>query len=70
MDKSIKKRLSYNTEVVKALSEEFGVSTTFVRQAIRKDKHSLTAQTIEKKYKELAGASLRAIKDFKKNPII
>lgn len=70
MDKSIKKRLSYNTEVVKALSEEFGVSTTFVRQAIRKDKHSLTAQTIEKKYKELAGASLRAVENFKKNPII
>lgn len=70
MDKSIKKRLTYNTEVVKALSEEFGVSTTFVRQAIRKDKHSLTAQTIEKKYKELAGASLRAVENFKKNPIL
>lgn len=70
MDKSIKKRLSYNTEVVKALSEEFGVSTTFVRQAIRKDKHSLTAQTIEKKYKELAGASLRAVENFKKNPTL
>lgn len=70
MDKSIKKRQTYNTEVVKALSEEFGVSTTFVRQAIRKDKHSLTAQTIEKKYKELAGASLRAVENFKKNPTI
>lgn len=69
MNKPTKKRLTYNTDVVKALSEEFGVSTTFVRQCVRKEKHSLTAQTIEKKYRELAGASLRAIKNFKNNPL-
>jgi hypothetical protein len=50
------------------LSEEFGVSATFVRQSVRKEKHSLTAQTIEKKYRELAGASLKAIQEFKNNP--
>jgi hypothetical protein len=68
MDKRTKKRLTYNTAVVKALSEEFGVSATFVRQSVRKEKHSLTAQTIEKKYRELAGASLKAIQEFKNNP--
>lgn len=70
MNKPTKKRETYNTAVVKALSEEFGVSTTFVRQSIRKDKHSLTAQTIEKKYRQLAGASLKAIQEFKNNPTI
>lgn len=68
MNKPTKKRLTYNTAVLKALSEEFGVSTTFVRQCVRKEKHSLTAQTIEKKYKELAGASLNAIQKFKDAP--
>lgn len=68
MNKPTKKRLTYNTAVLKALSEEFGVSTTFVRLSIKKEKHSLTAQTIEKKYRELAGASLNAIKKFKEDP--
>lgn len=68
MSKPTKKRMTYNTEVVKALSDEFEVSTQFVRQCVRKEKHSLTAQNIEKKYRELAGASSKAVKDFKNNP--
>lgn len=68
MCKPTKKRITYNLDVVKALSEEFEVSTTFVRQAVRKEKHSLTAQTIEKKYRELSSASLKAIEEFKANP--
>ena len=69
MDKTTTKRRIYNTEVVKVLSEEFEVSTQFVRQCVRKEKHSLTAQTIEKKYHELANASLQKIKEFKNQPI-
>jgi hypothetical protein len=68
MSKPTKKRQTYNTEVVKALSQEFEVSTQFVRQCIRKEKHSLTAQNIEKKYREIAGASAKAIEKFKSNP--
>lgn len=68
MRKSMKKRMIYNFEVVKALSKEYGVSTTFVRQAIRKEKHSLTAQTIEKKYKELTAPSNKAVQEFISNP--
>lgn len=70
MDKPTKKRLTYNTAVIKALAEEFEVSEYFVRLAVRKEKHSRTAQTIEKKYRELAGASLKAIKEFKNNPTV
>lgn len=65
MDKPTKKRQTYNIAVVKALSEEFEVSEYFVRESVRKNKHSRTAQTIEKKYRELAGASLKAIENFK-----
>ena len=65
MDKPTKKRRTYNTAVVKALSEEFVVSTQFIRQCIRKEKHSLTAQNIEKKYHEMANATLQKIKEFK-----
>ncbi len=70
MDKPTKKRQTYNTAVIKALSEEFQVSTQFVRQCVRKEKHSLTAETIGKKYHELANASLKAIQNFKNNPTI
>ncbi len=69
MNKPTKKRQSYNTAVVNILSEEFGVSTQFVRQCIRKEKHSLTAETIRKKYHELANPSIKAIENFKNQPI-
>lgn len=65
MNKPTKKRLTYNIDVVKALAEEFEVSTQFVRQCVRKEKHSLTAQNIEKKYHQMANASLLMIKEFK-----
>lgn len=69
MDKNKKKRQTYNTEVVKALSEEYSVSERFVRQCIRKERHSLTAQNIAKKYHEMANASLQKIKEFRENII-
>lgn len=70
MSKSTKKRNKYNTEVVNVLSEEFQVTTQFIRQAIRQDKTSLTAETIRKKYFELARPSAKAIEDFKQNPTL
>lgn len=67
MDKSTQKRNKYNTEVVDVLVEEYQVSKTFVRQAIRGDKTSLTAETIKKKYYTMANATKRAITEFKNN---
>ncbi len=69
MSKRTKKSINYNQDVIKALSEEFGVSPTFVRMSVKKEKHSLTAQTIEKKYKELVSATTKAIENFKANPV-
>ncbi len=69
MSKSTKKRRSYNTDVIKALSAEYEVSEQFVRQAIRKDKTSLTAESINKKYFQLIKPTEKAIKKFKRNPI-
>ncbi|KMQ69070.1 hypothetical protein [Chryseobacterium koreense] len=68
-DKPTKKRQSYNTEIINAISVEFGVSTQFVRQCIRKEKHSLTADTIAKKYHELCNPTKQALQHFKNNPI-
>ncbi|QIY83369.1 hypothetical protein HER18_07430 [Chryseobacterium sp. NEB161] len=69
MNKPTKKRNVYNTDIVNVLSNEFEVSTRFVRMSINKDKTSLTAETIRKKYYELANPSLKAVEDFKKQPI-
>ena len=65
MNKPTKKRQTYNTEAVKVLADEFGVTPQFVRQCIHKEKYSLTADAIRKKYYELAGPSERAINDFR-----
>lgn len=69
MNKPTKKRQAYNAEIIRALVAEFEVSSQFVRQAIRGDKQSLTAETIRKKYKELAKPTQNAIENFKKQPI-
>ncbi|AZI56668.1 hypothetical protein EIB75_10815 [Epilithonimonas vandammei] len=69
MDKPTKKRNSYNTEIIKVLSEEFVVTERFVRMCVSGDKQSLTAETIKKKYNELANPSQKAIENFKNQPL-
>ena len=69
MNKPTKKRNSYNTEIIKVLSDEFVVSERFVRMCVNGEKHSLTAQTIKKKYKEMANPSQVAINNFKNQPL-
>lgn len=66
MDKETKKRLSYNTEIIKALSEAYGLSEFFIRESIRGVKKSLTADTIRGKYNEINNASLQKLAEFKK----
>lgn len=67
MDKPTKKRQNYNTEIVNVLSEEFEVSTRFVRMSINKEKQSKTAENIRKKYFELSQPVKDAIENFKNN---
>ena len=69
MNKPTKKRESYNTEILNAIAEEYCVTTQFVRQCIRKEKHSATADTIRNKYNELNSPSKKALQEFKNNPI-
>ncbi len=69
MDKPTKKRNTYNTEVIKTLSDEYRVSTRFVRMSVNKEKDSLTADTIRKKYFEMVSPTKQAIENFKKQPI-
>lgn len=69
MDKPTKKRNSYNTEIINALSDEFVVTKRFVRMAVSGEKQSLTAETIKKKYYEMANPSKKAIANFKNQPL-
>ncbi len=72
MSKTTKKRQSYNTyntEVVRTLSQEYEVSERFVRAAINGHKTSLTAETIRKKYFQLVRPTKKAIEQFKQNPV-
>lgn len=65
MNKPTKKRQTYNTEIINVLSEEFEVSTRFVRMSINKEKHSRTADNIRKKYYQLLKPTQEAIENFK-----
>ncbi|PWN62278.1 hypothetical protein [Chryseobacterium oncorhynchi] len=65
MSKPTKKRQSYNTDILNVLSEEFEVSTRFVRMSIRKEKQSRTADNIRKKYYEMIKPTQDAIEQFK-----
>lgn len=66
MDKLTKKRQTYNSEAVTALAVKYGVTEQFVRQCIRGDRTSATADTIKKMYKELASPSNNKINEFLK----
>lgn len=67
MDKPTKKRLSYNTEIVKALSAAYEFSEYFIRECIRGNKKSLTADKIRKEYNDMNNPSVQKLQEFQKN---
>ena len=69
MSKRTKKNNNYNIDILNALENEFGLTKQFIRQCIRKEKHSTTAQTIEKKYRQLLAETKEPINKFKANPV-
>lgn len=66
MDKNTQKRLSYNTQIIKVLSNSYQVSEYFVRECVKGNKKSLTADEIKKKYNQLNNPTLEKIEEFKK----
>ncbi|RKE77852.1 hypothetical protein [Chryseobacterium sp. AG363] len=66
MDKNTQKRLTYNTQIVKVLSSSFQVSEYFVRESIKGNKSSFTADKIKKKYNELNNPTLEKLEEYKK----
>lgn len=66
MDKLTKKRQTYNSDAVTALAVKYGVSKQFVRQCLRGDRTSATADTIKKTYKQLTSPSNNKINEFLK----
>ena len=67
MDKPTKKRLSYNTEIIKALSSAYQFSEYFIRECIRGNKTSLTADKIRKEYNSMNNPTQNKIQEFQKN---
>lgn len=46
-------RTNYNNDIIRVLSERYGVSYHFIRMSIRGERHSLTSESILKDYKEM-----------------
>lgn len=53
MNKCNQKPNRYNPVVVQQLSEKHGFTKIFIRQCLKGDRNSLTADTIRKEYKDL-----------------
>lgn len=50
---NIKKNNSYNVIAVNAISEKRGISKQYVRQCLRGDRNSISADIIKKEYFEI-----------------
>jgi len=53
MSKSNQKQNKYNPLVIEQLSARHGFTKIFIRQCLKGDRNSITADTIRKEYKEL-----------------
>lgn len=64
MDKGTKKYNTYNASIVKALVEKYGFSTQYIRQCIRGERNSLSADKIRRDYKSMNTPSEKKVQEF------
>ena len=65
-DKLTNQARRYNPVVVQELADKHGFTKMFIRQCIRGDRTSITAETIAKEYKLLVAKVNDALKDNSK----
>jgi len=61
MDKRTKKRVKYNTDILNALKEKYGVELDYIRKSIRGDRTGTLPIRIAEEYKSMQIASKKAI---------
>lgn len=67
MSKEKKKtRKTYDTNIINALIEKYGVSRYFITESIKGHRNSVTSESIRKEYNSLSAPTLEKIKEFKK----
>lgn len=54
-------------QIIKDLSNSYQISEYFVRECVKGNKKSLTADEIQKKYNQLNNPTLEKIEEFKKD---
>ncbi len=53
MSENTTKYQKFNSQVIKRLEEKFGLTGYYIRQCLKKERNSTTADTINKEYKRL-----------------
>ena len=53
MSKSTTKYQKFNSQVINKLEEKFGLTGYYIRQCLKNERNSITADTINKEYKRL-----------------
>lgn len=61
MNKSNKKRNTYNTLVIEQLGKKYGFSKAYIRQCLDGTRQALVADTIKKEYKKLDAKVAQAL---------
>ena len=58
----MKKKVYYNTEILRQLEKKYGFTVDYVRKCLRGDRKGVMPDTVAKEYKSLENASKEAIK--------
>lgn len=58
----MKKKVYYNTEILRQLEKKYGFTIDYVRKCLRGDRTGVMPDTVAKEYKTLDNASKEAIK--------
>ncbi len=67
MDKSITKKIYYNTGILNVLQKKYGYSIDYIRKSLRGDRVGVMPDEIKKEYKALEAAAQKAIEDKANN---
>lgn len=63
MNKSTKKRINFNEDILNLLKERYGYSIDYIRKALRGDRVGIMPDTLIKEYKKLESAAKMSIKE-------
>lgn len=67
MNKSSKKRINFNQDILSILQKRYGYSLDYIRKSLKGDRVGIMPDTLIKEYNKLESASKKAIQQKEKD---